>query len=425
MEVNKGEGQAHHAEALAGELHSVVGTVRSREDLERLDMPVLDDLCGEIGSSRGELIARGIDGVQEQDYKLFLGIVLPMPFDGDETWDALGRKYIVEDSAGRGARAGHEAFGVTTWDALNVPLGELGGDSRREVAEQKLADSILTLGPDSSRRRSRMALVCTGVAAVLAAVVGVTVWSAASGGPGTRDVAERVAQEVATETTASLPESDLQGIQPGVEPTGSGSDLSADLEATLSEEELLFLHLRDVPIGPSPTYGLAFPELPARFHYQAFNPSLETNRCRGMMTRELEVVGVWERGASWPGGRLQVSVGRLAEPWMARELATALSLTVGIDPPRCRGMARFGVEDYEEYGVTNRDVHGLLGPGNDYNHWSQPGSHIEGRPWANSNRVILHRGPFMVDVAMVTDVEMTTGDAKVLGEVARQISDRL
>ena len=48
-----------------------------------------------------------------------------------------------------------------------------------------------------------------------------------------------------------------------------------------------------------------------------------------------------------------------------------------------------------------------------------------GRAWANSHRIILQRGPYVIDLAVVSDVEQALGDAKALGAVAQQIELRI
>ena len=431
---------------LAAELREVVANVRCRADLDRLSLPTLDDLAGARNLSREELIALGIEQVSEPVYRRFLQILLPLPFEGSEIWPSIGRKYVVEEEAGRGVRAGHDAFGVTTWDALNVPLGELDGASRRSTAERKLAESILALGVPPRRPTPK---VFVALAVLAALVLGGGLWSCsrsaaevetpiapAESEPSTDTEGDGAAQvdsapqttepqeTATTETTVSLPQSELPGVQPGVIPV-AGEDHSDEMALLLAEEELIFYPLLGAPVGPFPVYGLAFGDLPARYHFQAFNPRADAARCRGLMSRELEVQGLWERGFRTEEGQFQVSVGRLAEPWMAEEMATAIALGVGIDPENCIGMARFGVADYDQFGVVNRDEGGLIADRSDYNHWSRPESELSGKVWANSNRILLTAGVYAIDVAMVSDQQLPNGDAKALGQIATQILERL
>ncbi len=448
-EEREPEGQAAaddlmRTEQLSAELHEVVASVRRLDDLQALDLPMIDQCREGLGLTRSELLARAIEHVEESDYRKFLELLLPFPFDGTPSWPALGRKYISEADAGRGVRAGYEVFGVTTWDALNAPLGELGGLSRREHAEALLAGAVIDLcGAGSPRRARRARLSAVGIASTVGLVMAMVLVVSAGGGDaedaaGADDVVgdgdaatenavvpEATVESQTTVTLEELPESELAGIQPGVEAAPDLEEVSSKIELALSEEHLIFRAFGDIDVEPSPVYELGFLEMPGRFHYQAFNPLGDNIRCRGMMTRELEVVGLWERGAKWPGGWLQVSVGRLAEPWMAHEMATALSLTTGVVPQRCRGMARFGVEDYDDYGVAHRDELELLAPGDDYNHWSQPDSIVAGRVWPNSNRIILERGPYVVDLAVLSDAQQPLGDAVALGSVAKEIVFRL
>jgi len=135
--------------------------------------------------------------------------------------------------------------------------------------------------------------------------------------------------------------------------------------------------------------------------------------------------GMWERRATWPEGVLQVSVGQFADAEMAHEMATVLSLTAGAEPYQCEGMAGFGVEDYSDYGVLHRDALRLLPPGDKYNHWSASDVTLADQVWPESTRMILQRGPFVVDVGLLTRVPLGMGDDRAVAEIAEQVINRL
>lgn len=226
-------------------------------------------------------------------------------------------------------------------------------------------------------------------------------------------------------SSEELPQSEIQGVQPGIDYDVRGVDTSAELAFALSEERTIFLPLEGRPVQESPYYAIPFERFPAAFHFQAFNPEHDGQTCTGMMSRELVATGMWERRATWPDGVLQVSVGQFADAEMAHEMATALSLTAGAKPSQCRGMAGFGVEDEEDFGVLHRDTLRLLPPGDTYNHWSGSDVTLADQVWPESTRMVLQRGPFVVDVGLLTREPLGMGDDQAVAEIAEQVINRL
>lgn len=116
----------------------VVGRVRSPAGLAESDLPVLDALAGDR-TRVPDLIAAAIARITTEQYREFLTILLPFPFEPAAPWEQLGPN---RRSDGRGERASRAAFDLS-WDACNRPGQLLDGRSRRDWAEQFLAESIL------------------------------------------------------------------------------------------------------------------------------------------------------------------------------------------------------------------------------------------------------------------------------------------
>ncbi len=228
-----------------------------------------------------------------------------------------------------------------------------------------------------------------------------------------------------TDSTApQVPRSDLAGIQPGiVYGAGDQSDTSTLLAAKLSEESVVF---QDLPgaVVPFPYYGVRLQSLPATFHYQSFNPTVP-GTCDGMMSRPLTVVGLWERGTTWPQGFSIAAVAQTDGTSIAHELATVISVGLGVDAADCHGFGSYNVADYDDYGVEHRDVDELVSGGAPYNVWSEHGAVAGGKTWAYSTRMVMEVGPYVVDLALATDSPLAAGNDHVVGQVASQIRSRL
>jgi hypothetical protein len=125
-------------DAIAAELRLVVGRVRSAAMFDQLSTPLLDDLAGGHGLVP-DAIAAAIGAVDDEPYRQFLRILLPLPFSPGQPWEPLtpGRS-----SEGRGERAAQQAFGVT-WDACTKRSQLLDDRSRRDWAERLLAEQLL------------------------------------------------------------------------------------------------------------------------------------------------------------------------------------------------------------------------------------------------------------------------------------------
>jgi serine/threonine protein kinase len=234
---------------------------------------------------------------------------------------------------------------------------------------------------------------------------------------------------VGSSASDSLPSSNIAGIQPGVQVVEGGEDLSPTLAGALDEESLIFQSLgeRATEIVPMPYYGAVLSELPALFHYQGFN-RFSPEHCRGMMTHRLRVDGLWERGAVWPGARVQVAVGRLGSEEEAHELFTALSLAVGVKKSGCDNMAGFGPASFEDhYQVVQRDIllHDHLRPSVTYNDWLATGASVDGVPYAQMIRTVVEQGPYVVDVAVFDDGSLPVAQEEVAGSVVTQVLERL
>lgn len=125
-------------DVVASEIRVVVGRVRSPAGLAEPELPVLDALAGGRAGVP-DLIADAIARISSEQYREFLTLLLPFPFQPAAPWEQLGPN---RRSDGRGERASRAAFGLS-WDACNRPGQLLDGRSRRDWAERFLAESIL------------------------------------------------------------------------------------------------------------------------------------------------------------------------------------------------------------------------------------------------------------------------------------------
>lgn len=228
----------------------------------------------------------------------------------------------------------------------------------------------------------------------------------------------------ASATSVSVPESSIAGIQPGIVFGGAGSeDTSATIASKVSEEQVVFGQLPAMPV-PRPYYGVVLHTLPATFHYQSYN-SLLPATCRGMMSREITVVGLWERASTWPGGVLLVAVAQTENEEMAHELATVLSIEVGVDPQDCWGIGDYNVSDYSDYGVRHRDIEARLPEGAVYNVWRQEDLEVGSQTWPHSTRMITNLDTYVIDISLVTEELLPADNDRVVANIAHQVRSRL
>jgi hypothetical protein len=168
---------------VAADVRRVVGGCRSRGDFSRLETPALDQLLALDGRSHDdgpELLARAIHAVDREQYRRFLEILLPFPFEEGERWPSLGPS---RRGPGRGDRAA-AVFGLDTWDGCTRPSMALDDRSRRDWAELHLASALLAVATgelaaperssDGARWRPRAAVLvaaAVGLVAIVAVVV--------------------------------------------------------------------------------------------------------------------------------------------------------------------------------------------------------------------------------------------------------------
>jgi hypothetical protein len=217
------------------------------------------------------------------------------------------------------------------------------------------------------------------------------------------------------------------GVQPGVQYDVPGLvDTSAELQQKLAEESLIFLPLAGPKPVDAPFYRLAFTSLPARFSYESFNP-LSNSACSGMMSRPLSLVGLWERGAAWDGARVEVSVAEFDNEAAAHELYTAASINLGVDPKLCRRMGAFGIADLSDYSVVHRDLalSGTLPAEATFNSWRGPQTTIGGTTYAQSTRLLVQHGRYVMDIGLVSDAKQGSADDVVVGQIVNELRIRL
>jgi serine/threonine protein kinase len=281
-------------------------------------------------------------------------------------------------------------------------------------------------------RRSRRWVVAATV--VVMAVVATGAWLISGSGRDRQAVAGPATTATSTSSTAEIssttqPASNIAGVQPGVKVVDDGVDLSPELVGALGEESLIFQSLgpRSSEVVPMPYYGLALTRLPARFRYQGFN-RFSPEHCRGMMTHELQLDGLWERGVVWPGGRLQIAVGRLGSAEEAHELFTALSLAVGVRERGCVNMAGFGPVSFDEpYEVVQRDLilEGHLKPSVTYNNWVSADVALDGVAYTRQFRVVVEDGSDVIDLALFDGGTLPQPQEEVAGSIVTQVLERL
>ena len=139
-------------ELVAADLRAVIGRCRSLGDFDNLVTPALDELVRIAGGERRDLpnhLAAAVGTVEDERYRRFLEILLPLPFRPGSPWPQLGSN---RSGAGRGEEAARQAFDLS-WDACNRSGQMLDGRSRREWAELLLADSLRLELDDAHRAR--------------------------------------------------------------------------------------------------------------------------------------------------------------------------------------------------------------------------------------------------------------------------------
>ncbi|MEZ5237816.1 MAG: hypothetical protein R2716_02270 [Microthrixaceae bacterium] len=94
-------------------------------------------------------------------------------------------------------------------------------------------------------------------------------------------------------TAETVPQGGVAGVG-GIDFEVEGSDTSEQLAAMLTDEQVIFGGV-PAPVSENAYYGRILTTC-ASFHYQGYN-STTPHICRGMMTREVTVTGLWEQGA--------------------------------------------------------------------------------------------------------------------------------
>jgi hypothetical protein len=288
----------------------------------------------------------------------------------------------------------------------------------------------VTLGvPTFQRRRTAVAAAVTVlVIAVASAWVLSRTGAEDEARSGSRNpTTTLVAATAPSSTMEALPTSNLAGIQPGVEVVEGVEDRTPGLEQALDDELLVFQSLApwSSEVVPVAYYGKILSELPARIRYQGFNAA-SPEHCRGMMTHQLQLEGLWERGAAWPGGRMQIAVGRLRSEQEAHELFTALSLAVGVKRSGCDGMGGFGPASFDEhYQVVQRDIllHDFLVPSVTYNTWVMADAPFGDVTYRRQLRVVVEQGTDVLDLALLDDG--TVPQEQTAGSIVMQVLARL
>ena len=313
-------------------------------------------------------------------------------------------------------------------------------DSHRVLEAALVPDPALAPDPtpvpdptrDENQRTAsprRKGLLVAAGAMLSLSMIALFVWSQIGGdssAPTGSDAAPEVDQDAdgGADRSVSVPQSDVAGIQPGVVFGHPDlADTSARLASTLSEESIIFGQLPGLPV-PRPYYGVALHSLPATFHYQAYNTRLPET-CSGMMSRGITVVGLWERMSLWPGGVMLVAVAEAKDEVAAHELATVISLEVGVDPDACHGIGVYNVSDYSDYGVEHRDIETRLSEDVTYNVWRQQDLTVGAQTWPESTRLVAEVDQFVIDISLVTEEVLPADNDRVVATIVNQIRNRL
>lgn len=325
--------------------------------------------------------------------------------------------------------SGREPSPLVVLDPSDPP-----GELSESVIDLRGGSAVQTIPPGGRPTRpawGRAAAIGSALVLAVVAVLGAFLVFDGAGTDGADSPSERASPAEAkpedASTTTTLPESPIPGVQPGIEVVEGGQDESVELAAALAEEEILFSSLRSagVQVGPASTYGVMLQSLPSRFHYQAFNPLITSRgECSGAMTSKLEASALWERGATWDGGRFAMSVGKLAGEEQAEEFFNALSLAGGAHPEDCtasEGNAASGVS----VEVDELDIMQSVLADTEFNSWLAEDVDAGSGVYPIGTRVLARRGPYLVDIILLVDETFPALVEHAMSDMLNQVVVRL
>ena len=195
--------------------------------------------------------------------------------------------------------------------------------------------SSATLPPPTARS-GRIRMVAAVVVAVALVGAAVLIWDRTTDGEASAGGGPSSTTTTTTTTTTTVTGSPYAGPQPGLTYDLPGvADVSASLADRMGDPALVVAPLATgVTTIDQPTFQVE--RLPARLRWQSFNPR-NTPECAIVMSRELTVVGLWEKGGTWPDHQVNMRVVEFEDEAQAREAFSVFSLEQGAGPGECTG----------------------------------------------------------------------------------------
>jgi serine/threonine protein kinase len=266
--------------------------------------------------------------------------------------------------------------------------------------------------PPPTQRRNRVRVVAAVLAVALLGAAALF-WERGSEGdasagsrPESTSTTTSTTSTTTSTTSTTVPGSPRAGIQPGLTYDVPGlQDVSPALAARLGDPAAVVAPLASgVTTFDQPTFQVE--RLPATLRWQAFNPR-NTPACATVMSRELTVVGLWEKGGTWPEHQVTMRVIEFATEGQAREAFSVFSLEQGVGEGECTGFGPPGSTGNDQMDVVHREPPLDLPEGVRYNSWV--GSPPAGMANVTSvSTAIVQEGPRVGLVAVTSGTELIT-----------------
>jgi serine/threonine protein kinase len=259
-------------------------------------------------------------------------------------------------------------------EGLDDDLAIAGADARGSTTDGSTSlpgRSATTLAPPATAPSRRPALVAL-VLVLLVSVVGGVAWAATRGDGASADGADDPTSTTAPSWPAEVKGEAYAGLQPGVTyDVPEARDMSSVLATRLGDPTELLGRLGDGAVAFAfPTF--TFQQLPAKFRWQAFNPT-HHEACSTMVSWPLTLVALWEKGANWPGQQATVRVIEFNSERDATEAFSVFSLEQGAEGDECTGFPTAATPyDHDAIDVRHRAVDLQLPEGVRYNSWVGP-----------------------------------------------------
>lgn len=273
--------------------------------------------------------------------------------------------------------------------------------------------------PPPERRRSRRPVALALAVAVGAVLVGVVAFALVRGG----DDGTEVTTSGSTSTT--WPEEvrgASAGFLPGIEMNVPGAvGRTPELVERLAGGAGIFSRLDPAAVATDQAPPFAA-QLPARFRWQAFNPSGDT-RCLAIASWPLLATGWWQFVATWPEHQSTFRVLTFGSERDAVEAFNVFSIEQGVSGDDCRGVRSDGKPfDHDKISVSHQEVDLALGDDVRWNSFVGPPPR-EAPGFAAATSAIVQKGEVLVFGNVLTSAEPV--DPAVLGSAFAEILSRL